>query len=73
MPQFSPQDLPRRIELALFNADATRHDLEILCATAREQGLRSVCVNGSRVELAGALGGNRGASGGVDWVSAGRR
>ncbi len=47
--------LARRIERALFAADATRRDVEKLCAEAREQAWFGVCVNGSRVELARAL------------------
>jgi deoxyribose-phosphate aldolase len=51
------EDLPlvKRIERSLFTADATRQDVEKLCAAAREQLCFAVCVNGSRVELARAL------------------
>jgi deoxyribose-phosphate aldolase len=51
------EDLPLagHIERALFAPDATRHDLEKLCAEAREHSWFAVCVNGSRVELARAL------------------
>jgi deoxyribose-phosphate aldolase len=50
----SSQDLSRRIELTFFAPDATRADIEKLCAQAREQLCHAVCVNGSRVELARA-------------------
>jgi deoxyribose-phosphate aldolase len=51
------EDLPlaKRIERALFAADATRHEIEQLYAEAREHSWFAVCVNGSRVELAHAL------------------
>jgi deoxyribose-phosphate aldolase len=51
------EDLPlaSRIESALFAADATRGDIEKLCAEAREHAWFAVCVNGSRVELARTL------------------
>jgi len=51
------EDLPlvKSIERALFAPDATRGDIEKLCAEAREQSWFAVCVNGSRVELARAL------------------
>jgi deoxyribose-phosphate aldolase len=48
-------DLPCHLEAALFAPDASRVDVEKLCADAREQNLFAVCVNGSRVELARAL------------------
>jgi deoxyribose-phosphate aldolase len=53
----SGEDLPLagRIERALFAADATRADIEKLCAEAREDSVFAVCVNGSRVELARVL------------------
>lgn len=47
--------LPGRIECSIFAADATRQDVEKLCAAARENSWAAVCVNGSRVELARAL------------------
>jgi deoxyribose-phosphate aldolase len=47
--------LARCIERALFAADATRGDIEKLCAEARRQAWFGVCVNGSRVELARTL------------------
>jgi deoxyribose-phosphate aldolase len=51
------EDLPlaTRIERALFAPDATRGDIEKLCAEAREHAWFAVCVNGSRVELARTL------------------
>ena len=49
------QELAKSIESALFAADATRRDIEKLCAQARENGFHSVCVNGSQVELACAV------------------
>jgi deoxyribose-phosphate aldolase len=45
----------RLLEATLFAPEATRGDLEKLCAEAREQNIFAVCVNGSRVELARAL------------------
>lgn len=51
----SAQDLASRIDYTLFAPDATRTDLEQLCAEAREKSYHAVCVNGSRVELARAL------------------
>ncbi len=44
--------LSNRIEHALLRADATRQEVEALCAQAWQHQLRSVWVNGSRVELA---------------------
>jgi deoxyribose-phosphate aldolase len=46
------KELARLIELTLRTADATRADIERLCAEARAHGAASVCVNGSRVALA---------------------
>jgi deoxyribose-phosphate aldolase len=51
----SPAELARRIERMLVRPDATRRDIEHLCAEARAEGSHCVCVNGSHVELAGAL------------------
>lgn len=51
----TPKELAQSIESALFAADATRQDVEKLCAEAREKGFHSVCVNGSQVELACVL------------------
>ena len=55
MTTLSPAELARRIERLLFRPDATRRDIEQLCAEARAQGSHCVCVNGSHVELACAL------------------
>jgi deoxyribose-phosphate aldolase len=54
MPEI-PKDLARHIDCTLFAADAARRDIEKLCAEARANSFHSVCVNGSRVELAYAL------------------
>lgn len=54
MTTLSARDIARRIDHTLFAADATRRDIEKLCAEAREHFFFSVCVNGSRVELARA-------------------
>ncbi len=48
----TPKDFARRIDVALLKADATRADIEKLCADAREFSFASVCVNGSRVAQA---------------------
>jgi deoxyribose-phosphate aldolase len=52
MTALSARDLARRIDQTLFAADATRQDIEKLCAEAREHFLFSVCVNSSWVEVA---------------------
>jgi deoxyribose-phosphate aldolase len=44
--------LARQIDLTLFRPEATRADLEQLCAEARAHNFYGVCVNSSRVELA---------------------
>jgi len=54
MTTLSARDIARRIDHTLFAADATRRDIEKLCGEAREHCFFSVCVNGSRVELARA-------------------
>ena len=46
------QELVRLIEHTLLAADATRADLERLCAEARQHGFASVGVHGSRVAQA---------------------
>jgi deoxyribose-phosphate aldolase len=51
----SAKDLARHIDYTQFAADATRGDMEKLCAAAREHSYHAVCVNGSRVELARTL------------------
>jgi deoxyribose-phosphate aldolase len=55
MPTLSHVELVRRLEHTLVRPEATRPDLEKVCATARAQGFHSVCVGGSRVELARTL------------------
>ena len=55
MPTSSPADLARFIDHTLLKADATAKDIEKLCREAREHNFYSVCVNGSRVELARSL------------------
>jgi deoxyribose-phosphate aldolase len=55
MKTVSPAELARHIEHTLTRPDATRRDIEQLCAEARQHGFYGVCVNGSRVELACAL------------------
>ena len=55
MEALSHADLVRRIDHTLARPDATRQDLEQLCAAARAQGFHSVCVSSSRVELACSL------------------
>jgi deoxyribose-phosphate aldolase len=51
----SPSQLARYIDHTLLKPEATRADIEHLCAEAREHKFASVCVNGSRVELAAHL------------------
>jgi deoxyribose-phosphate aldolase len=55
MKTLSPAELVRRIERTLVRPEATRRDIEQLCAEARTQGFHSVCVYSSRVELARTL------------------
>jgi len=55
MPTPSPADLARFIDHTLLKADATAKDIEKLCREARQHEFYSVCVNGSRVELARSL------------------
>ena len=55
MKTLSPAELAGRIERTLVRPDATRRDIEQLCAEARAQGSHCVCVNGSHVALAYAL------------------
>ncbi len=47
--------LASTVELTLFAPDATRADIEKLCAEARANHFHGVCVNGSHIELARAL------------------
>jgi deoxyribose-phosphate aldolase len=51
----TPVEMARCVESALFAPAATSRDIEKLCAEARENHFHSVCVNGSRVELARTL------------------
>ena len=48
-------ELASYIDHTLLKPDATRAQLEQLCAEAAEQQFSTVCVNGSRVELAYSL------------------
>jgi deoxyribose-phosphate aldolase len=45
----TPADVARATELTLVRADATRAQIEQLCAAASERGCYGVCVNSSRV------------------------
>lgn len=45
----------RRLELIALRPDSTRAGIEQLCAAARQHGCMSVCVPGTRVELAATL------------------
>jgi len=51
----SPAQLARYVDHTLLKPEATRADIERLCAEAREHKFAAVCVNGSRVELAAHL------------------
>ena len=48
-------DLARYIDHTLLKPDATWAQIEALCAEAAEHNFATVCVNGSRVELAYSL------------------
>jgi deoxyribose-phosphate aldolase len=48
-------DLAKFIDHTLLKPDATRAQIEALCAEAAEHNFSTVCVNGSRVELAYSL------------------
>ena len=48
-------DLAKFIDHTLLKPDATRAQIETLCAEAAEHNFVTVCVNGSRVELAYSL------------------
>ena len=48
-------ELASYIDHTLLKPDATRAQLEQLCAEAAEHQFSTVCVNGSRVELAYSL------------------
>jgi deoxyribose-phosphate aldolase len=47
-------ELARFIDHTLLRPDASAHDIQRLCAEARQHHFHSVCVNGSRVALAAA-------------------
>ncbi len=49
---FTPADVARATELTLVRADATRAQIEALCAAAVERGCFGVCVNSGRVREA---------------------
>lgn len=51
----SADELARYIDHTLLKPDATSKDIEKLCQEAKEHHFRTVCVNGSRVELAASL------------------
>jgi deoxyribose-phosphate aldolase len=55
MKNLSPDQVAQRVERTLARPNATRQDIEKLCAEARTQGFHGVCVSGSRVELARTL------------------
>ena len=55
MSTLSAKELARCIDQTLFAPQATRHEIEQFCADARRENFRTVCVNGSRVELAYSL------------------
>jgi deoxyribose-phosphate aldolase len=48
----SPAQLAACIDHTLLKAEATAKDIEKLCSEAREHHFHSVCIHGSRVELA---------------------
>ena len=48
----TPAQFASCIDHTLLRAAATARDIEQLCAEARQHGFWSVCVNGSRVDLA---------------------
>ena len=43
---------PAEIDVALWKPAATAAEIQALCAEARDQKLRAVCINGVRVALA---------------------
>ena len=43
---------PAELDVALWKPAATAAEIQTLCAEARDQNLRAVCVNGARVALA---------------------
>lgn len=50
-----PQDVARRIDHTLLKPEATRAQIEKLCAEAREHGFATVCVNPAWVPLCARL------------------
>lgn len=54
MEQLSPEQFAARVDAALWKPAATTGEIEGLCKRAREQKLRAVCMNTSRVTLAAA-------------------
>lgn len=55
MTSLSAKELLPRTELVLVRPDVTRKEIESICAHAKENNFRAVCVNSSRVALAFAL------------------
>jgi deoxyribose-phosphate aldolase len=51
-PSLTAQDLARFIDHTLLKPEATRIDIQKLCAEAREHQFYSVCVHGSRIQEA---------------------
>jgi deoxyribose-phosphate aldolase len=51
----SPAELARCIDHTLLRAEASRGDIERLCAEARTHGFHAVCVHGSRILQAAHL------------------
>ncbi len=49
-----PMDLARYIDHTLLKPDTTAHDIDVLCAEAKEYGFASVCVNPAWVKRASA-------------------
>jgi deoxyribose-phosphate aldolase len=52
MSALTPSSIARFIDHTLLKPEATAKEIEKLCAEARQHGFYSVCVNGSRVDLA---------------------
>lgn len=50
-----PREIARRIDHTLLKPDATRAQIETLCAEAREHGFATVCVNPTWVRLCADL------------------
>ena len=50
-----PRDIARTIDHTLLKPDATREQIETLCAEAREHGFATVCVNPAWVPLCADL------------------